>query len=160
PVRNEGQHFDQTIRSMALQAVRPVRWVIVDDGSTDGTGQVVDQAADEHSWIEVVHRPDRGFRKPGGGVIDAFYAGFERIGGIPWDFIVKLDGDLSFAPEYFEKCFARFDAEPNLGIGGGTICQLLDDQPVPEAPHDVRFHVRGATKIYRRACWDAIGGLI
>ena len=65
---------------------------------------------------------DRGFRKAGGGVVDAFYEGYRLIEGQPWDYIVKLDGDLSFGPDYFEKCFERFADNHRLGIAGGTVC--------------------------------------
>jgi hypothetical protein len=71
-----------------------------------------------------------------------------------------LDGDLAFAPSYFEKCFARFEADARLGIGGGTICGRSNGQLAVESREDPPFHVRGATKIYRRSCWDAVGGLI
>lgn len=135
-------------------------WVIVDDGSTDDTAKLIDAAAREHSWIKAVHRPDRGFRKPAGGVIEAFYDGFKLVAEEPWDFLVKLDGDLSFEREYFEKCLGQFAADPKLGVGGGSIYSQVDGVTVEDSPGDPSFHVRGATKIYRRATWNAIGGLI
>ena len=160
PVRNEADHLSLTIRSMAWQTFKPWRWVLVNDGSADETGQLIDAAAKEHPWIQAVHRPDRGFRQAGGGVVESFYDGYRRVATEPWDFVVKLDGDLSFKPDYFERCLARFDADPKLGIGGGTICSGELERPQPECPNDVPFHVRGATKIYKRPCWEAIGGLI
>lgn len=171
PVRNEEARFPQTIASMAAQTVTPRLWVIVNDGSTDGTGALADQAAREHSWIRVIHRPDRGFRKQGGGVIEAFYEGYTLLNqelstrkaqpsSNPWDFLVKLDGDLTFAPDYFARCLAHFARDPQLGIGGGTICQNDHGLLVVECKDDPAFHVRGATKIYRRECWDALGGLL
>src|SRR4051794_31234226 len=105
PVRNEEKYLALTIESMAAQTERPWRWIIVNDGSQDKTGDVAAQASCCESWIEVVDRPDRGFRKAGGGVVDAFYDGYQLIEGMPWDYVVKLDGDLSFDPDYFEKCF-------------------------------------------------------
>jgi poly-beta-1,6-N-acetyl-D-glucosamine synthase len=160
PVRNEAGHFPETIQSILAQTCRPLRWVIVDDGSTDETGALADSAARSHSWIQVIHCPDRGFRLQGGGVIGAFYEGFASCKDLPWSFLVKLDGDLSFDNTYFEKCFARFAEHSNLGIGGGVICRLESAELVVESPGDPRFHVRGATKIYRRACWEQIGGLL
>jgi poly-beta-1,6-N-acetyl-D-glucosamine synthase len=160
PVRNEEQYLPLTIDSMAAQSIRAGRWVLVDDGSTDGTGQIVDAAARKHDWIKAVHRADRGFRQAGGGVIDAFYEGHQLVREEPWDYTVKLDGDLSFSKDYFESCFQHFAAQPRLGIAGGTICTLTDGEPVTESKIDPAFHVRGATKIYRRPCWEAIGGLI
>jgi glycosyltransferase involved in cell wall biosynthesis len=157
PVRDEEKHIEGTIMSACDQTVRPAEWVIVDDGSTDRTGQILDRAAEQHPWIHVVHRKNRGFRKAGGGVVEAFYAGYDTLRHQDWEFIVKLDGDLIFAPDYFEKCFAYFRQEPRLGISGGEIQHDLSGAlTVEENP---RFHVRGATKIYRRACWEEIGGL-
>ncbi|HWQ93344.1 MAG TPA: hypothetical protein VN673_16855 [Clostridia bacterium] len=75
-------------------------------------------------------------------------------------YLVKLDGDVSFSPDYFERCFAQFMADPRLGIAGGTICSSHEGELVVESRNDPVFHVRGATKIYSAACWQAIGGLI
>jgi poly-beta-1,6-N-acetyl-D-glucosamine synthase len=160
PARNEGSHIAQTIKSVASQTIRPMKWIIVNDGSTDDTITIIDKAAQEHSWIAAVHRRDRGSRKQGGGVVETFYDGYDLIKSESWDFLVKLDGDLSFEPDYFENCFQRFDANPKLGIAGGTICIEKDGKVTVESPGDPRFHVRGATKIYRRACWENIGGLL
>jgi poly-beta-1,6-N-acetyl-D-glucosamine synthase len=157
PVRDEEKHIDSTIKSVASQSILPSEWVIVNDGSTDGTGNIIDDNAARFPWITPVHRPNRGYRKSGGGVIEAFYAGYNSLHCHDWEFIVKLDGDLSFAPDYFEKCFQRFSAEPQLGIGGGEIYHNISGELQLET--NPRFHVRGATKIYRRACWEAIKGL-
>jgi biofilm PGA synthesis N-glycosyltransferase PgaC len=160
PVRNEAEHLRLTIDSMAAQTLRPLRWVIVNDGSTDGTDRVARDAAERHPWIIAVDRPDRGFRKAGGGVVEAFYEGYRTIEGLVWAFLIKLDGDVSFDPDYFRKCLEQFDRDPHLGIGGGTVCCRAGGLIFPEAKNDPMFHVRGATKIYRRACWEGIGGLI
>jgi biofilm PGA synthesis N-glycosyltransferase PgaC len=160
PARNEEENIAHTIRSMVAQTMRPLAWVIVNDGSTDRTREIIEAAAAEHSWIQVRHRPDRGARRQGGGVVETFNEGFAVVRDLPWQFLVKFDADLSFEPNYFEACLARFDAEPALGIGGGTICGLRDGELRSERPNDVWFHVRGATKIYRRACWEGIGGLL
>ncbi|MFO1497471.1 MAG: glycosyltransferase family A protein [Verrucomicrobiota bacterium] len=160
PARNEEKFLSVTIESVVTQTIRPHRWIIINDGSTDGTGQIADAAARAHDWIQVLHRPDRGFRQPGGGVVEALNAGYALTMEEPWHFLVKLDGDLSFASNYFERCLLRFSKEPTLGIGGGTICNQVGADLTPEAPDDPAFHVRGATKVYRRECWEAIGGWI
>ena len=160
PARNEEAHLRETIKSVAAQTIRPFRWIIVDDGSDDATGWIADEAAKMFDWIRVVHRTDRGFRRSGGGVVETFYDGYQLVENEPWDFLAKLDGDLSFAPDYFEKCFRQFEADPKLGIGGGEICVKLDGAAQVESKGDPAFHVRGATKIYRQACWVAIGGLL
>lgn len=157
PIRDEEEHIAEMVRSVIAQTIRPVEWVIVNDGSTDNTGAIINRFAEEFSWIHVVHRPNRGFRKAGGGVVEAFYDGYKSLHSSDWDFIVKLDGDLTFAPDYFEKCFQRFAEDPKLGIGGGEIYhQIGDEMKLEKNPI---FHVRGATKIYKKACWDEIGGL-
>lgn len=157
PVRDEEQHIETTIESVIGQTLRPAQWVIVDDGSTDRTGDIIDRYAAQFPWIGVVHRPNRGYRKAGGGVMEAFYDGYNALRCDDWEFIVKLDGDLSFSPEYFQKCFEHFRERPGLGIGGGEIYHDLAGKLKLES--NPKFHVRGATKIYRRACWEAIGGL-
>lgn len=157
PVRDEEKYVAATIECVASQTIRPAEWVIVNDGSADRTGEIIDSYAAQYPWIHAVHRPNRGFRKSGGGVVEAFYDGYKAIHSDEWDFIVKLDGDLTFVSDYFEKCFDHFRLEPKLGIGGGEIYHELAGNLTLES--NPRFHVRGATKIYRKACWQAIGGL-
>ncbi|MGA2863544.1 MAG: glycosyltransferase family A protein [Verrucomicrobiota bacterium] len=160
PVRNEGQHLPQTIDSVLRQTLQPRQWILVNDGSTDNTGQIIESTARERPWIKVVHRVDRGFRKQGGGVVEAFYDGYKLVNSQPWEFLVKLDGDVSFGDRYFEECLARFHADPRLGVAGGRVYVTINGSEVDDSPKDPHFHVRGATKIYRRAAWDAIGGLV
>jgi len=158
PVRDEEEHLRSTIECMVAQTVQPIEWVIVNDGSTDATGSIIDEYANLHSWIKPVHRQNRGFRKAGGGVVDAFNDGRLGLTSTDWEFIVKFDGDLTFDSTYFEECFSEFRSDEKLGIGGGVICYVIDGRKrFEEAPS---FHVRGATKIYRRACWVDIGGLL
>jgi len=157
PVRDEEHFVTGTVQSVLQQTIRPAEWILVNDGSSDRTGEILDGYAREHAWIKVVHRPNRGFRKSGGGVVEAFYDGFKTLQSTDWDFIVKLDGDLTFPPDYFERCFDCFRKDARLGVGGGTIYHVLDGQErIEQVP---QFHVRGATKIYKRKCWEDIGGL-
>lgn len=157
PVRDEAKHIELAIQAMIAQTVQPLEWVIVDDGSKDDTGQIIDRYAGKIPWIRTVHRADRGFRKSGAGVIEAFYEGYKAISRTDWSFIVKLDGDLTFPNDYFEKVLGKFCDDPQLGIGGGTIYNTVNGTARPE--EGPRFHVRGATKVYRRECWEAIEGL-
>jgi biofilm PGA synthesis N-glycosyltransferase PgaC len=158
PVRDEEAHLRSTIESMVQQTILPQEWVIVNDGSTDGTAQIIDDYASRYPWIRVVHRQDRGFRKAGGGVVDAFNDGYRSVTCNDWEFIAKFDGDLTFDGDYFEKCFDEFHRDSKLGLGGGVICYVVEgNKSFEEAP---AFHVRGATKIYRKACWNSIGGLL
>src|SRR5271157_3527777 len=156
PVRDEEAFLPATIESMIRQTILPQEWIIVDDGSKDNTGTIINDYASRYPWIKAVHRKDRGFRKSGGGVVDAFNDGYRAVSGSDWEFIVKFDGDLTFEPNYFAKCIDEFERDPKLGVGGGVICYVTNGvKEVEEAP---AFHVRGATKIYRKACWEDIGG--
>lgn len=157
PVRDEEEFLEETIASVRGQTEAPAAWVIVNDGSTDRTGAIIDRAAQETPWIHAVHRVDRGYRAAGSGVMEAFYGGLETLDVDDWDFLVKLDGDLKFASDYFARCLDRFATDPRLGVGGGVIYNRINGELVLE--RHPRFHVRGATKIYRRDCWDQIGGL-
>lgn len=158
PVRDEERHMEATIRSVISQTILPTEWIIVDDGSSDHTPEIVKRFVDQFHWMHLVRRTDRGHRKSGGGVIEAFNDGLNSLHSTHWDYIVKLDGDLSFAADYFENCFEHFDADTRLGVGGGDIYH--EDSGIQKREINPKFHVRGATKIYRRACWEAIGGLM
>jgi len=157
PVRDEEAYIALTIESVARQTVLPKEWVIVDDGSKDRTGQIIDEYARQYPWIRTVHRQDRGYRKWGAGIIEAFYDGFHALSCRDWEFLCKLDGDLSFEPDYFEGMWEKFSANPRLGIAGGYLYHMENGKRTIEG-HPV-FHVRGGAKIYRRACWEALGGL-
>ena len=89
--------------------------------------------------------------------MDAFLAGYAAITDNRWDFVVKLDGDLSFEPRYFEECLAKFEADKTLGIGGGMVCKIAQGRIEIDSAGDPPFHVRGAVKMYRLACWNDIG---
>jgi poly-beta-1,6-N-acetyl-D-glucosamine synthase len=156
PVRDEEAYLPFTIESMAKQTILPQQWVIVNDGSKDGTGRIIDDAARQYSWIRAVHRKDRGFRKWGAGIIEAFYDGYSALDCKDWEYMSKLDGDLSFAPDYFQKTFEKFEDDPTVGIGGVLYHYKGDNRVLEKHPI---FHVRGGVKIYRRACWESIGGL-
>jgi glycosyltransferase involved in cell wall biosynthesis len=157
PVRDEESYLPLTIASMAAQTVMPREWVIVNDGSKDSTGAIIDESAQRYSWIRAVHREDRGYRKWGAGIIEAFYAGYDALTCKDWEFMSKMDGDLSFEPEYFAEAFQKFENNPKLGIGGGFLYHEENGRRTLEG-HPT-FHVRGGAKIYRRACWESIGGL-
>ena len=102
PCRDEGKYARRTLDSVAAQTVTPALWLIVDDGSTDNTPQILAEYAAKYPWIKVIRRDDRGFRKLGGGVIDAFYHGYDTINPNDFDYVTKLDLDLDLPPRYFE----------------------------------------------------------
>jgi poly-beta-1,6-N-acetyl-D-glucosamine synthase len=156
PSRDEEKFIVGTIESVLRQTISPQEWIIVDDGSKDATAAIISQYAERYSWIRILRRHDRGYRSTGGGV-ESFLDAYPLLRSRDWEFLVNLDGDLTFEPEYFQKCFAYFRDTPALGIGGGTVYNKVGESlQLEKAP---AFHVRGATKIYRRACWESLGGL-
>jgi biofilm PGA synthesis N-glycosyltransferase PgaC len=167
PVRNEAQFLETTMQSMVQQTVHPSQHILVDDGSTDATVDIIDRYAAAYPWVTGVRKTHtesdarisrRGTRAREAKEIQAFYEGYATLAVADWQYLVKIDGDVGFEPDYFEKCFAEFEADPRLGIAGGLICNLVDGKLEPEPTP--QFHVRGATKIYRRGCWEDIGGVI
>ena len=157
PARDEAQYIAETITSVVHQSARPLQWVIVDDGSTDGTDEIIDRFAVQYPWITAVHRPNRGVRENNIGAIEAFFDGYHALKFGDWEFLINLDADLSLGTDYFERCLDEFRKDPTLGIGGGTLYHVERGVVITETCP--LFHVRGATKIYRRTCWDAMGGL-
>lgn len=155
-VRDEEAFIGQTIESVLGQTVKPLEWIIVDDGSKDQTGAVIARYAARIPWIRLVRREDRGHRSKGGGV-EAFLEVYPQLRPHDWEYLVNLDGDVTFEADYFERCFEEFRNMPKLGIGGGTVYAPMGGHW--QAEQVPAFHVRGAAKIYRRECWEAIGGL-
>ncbi len=156
PARNEERYLEQTIRSVVAQTVRPLKWVIVSDGSTDRTDDIVRQYAAQHDWIELVRTPER-TERAFSGKVRAFNAGFAVVRDLPYDVIGSLDADITFDETYFEFLLSRFAADPQLGVAG-TPFREGDSQ------YDFRFvsteHVSGACQLFRRECFASIGGYV
>jgi poly-beta-1,6-N-acetyl-D-glucosamine synthase len=157
PVRNEEEYIEKTIISVIKQTVQPAEYIIVDDGSTDSTGEIISRYTANYSRIRTIRRTTKP-HSPGAGVVDAFYEGFEALKTKDWDFVIKLDGDLEFQPEYFETLLKEFDTNPRLGLASGVTYEpdKKGNLKIDSMPDD---HVRGAAKMYRRKCWNDIGGL-
>ncbi|MRR05406.1 MAG: glycosyltransferase family 2 protein [Deltaproteobacteria bacterium] len=159
PVRNEAKNIEYAIKSVISQTIRPLKWIIVDDGSSDTTPDIVSRYLPENEWISLLRLSDRGFYDlMGGAAIKVFYKGYETIGDLDYDYLVKLDGDISFAPDYFEQLFKEFSENSKLGIASGT-CFSWNGKKFAKEP-SYRLHARGAARMYRKQCWDAIGGSV
>ncbi|MEX0885093.1 MAG: glycosyltransferase family 2 protein [Phycisphaeraceae bacterium] len=160
PTRDEAVYCRRTLDSVIAQTCRPTRWIIVDDGSTDGTSEILDAYAADHDWIHVVRRPNRGKRSVGPGVIDAFYAGYETIDPAAFTYLCKLDLDLDLPPRYFETLIERMEASPRLGTCSGKAYypHPRTDQLVSEKLGDEMS--AGMTKFYRTPCFEQIGGFV
>ena len=156
--RNEADYMRQTLDSVIGQSIRPAKWVIVDDVSSDATPQVLAQYAGRHDWIEIVTRADRGRRSVGPGVIEAFYAGYETIDPDDYEFLCKLDLDLRLPPRYFEILMARMADNPLIATCSGKAYIDEGGRLVNERHGDETS--LGMTKFYRVSCFKAIGGFV
>jgi poly-beta-1,6-N-acetyl-D-glucosamine synthase len=159
PVKDEARYVEHTLRSMTRQTLKPVSWVIVDDGSTDETREIVNRYAEQYSFIHVVQHRGSGVRAPGSAVIRAFNCGCESLGTTDYDVIVKLDCDLGFGPDYFEKLIGRLMCEERLGIASGVY--LEQDSTRTWRPVKMpSYHAFGACKAVRRSCFEQIGRFV
>lgn len=160
PCRDEAQYLTRTLDSVAAQTVPPTLWVVVDDGSTDGTSQILDDYAKKLPYLRVVHRTDRGKRAVGPGVIEAFYAGLEGVNLDDFDYVCKLDMDLDMPLRYFEVMMERMERDPRLGTTSGKpwFIHPRTGKLLPEVCGD-EMSV-GATKFYRVECFREIGGFV
>jgi len=156
PARNEAAFIELTIKSVIDQTVKPLKWVIVSDGSTDGTDDIVKKYAAEHKWMELVRMPER-IERHFAGKVHAFNAGYERVEDLKYDIIGSLDADISFENDYFFFLLSKFVEDPRLGVAGTPFRE-------GSVQYDYRFsrkeHVSGACQLFRRECFESIGGYI
>lgn len=157
PARDEERTLARTIAAMEAQTLAPARWIVVYDGSSDRTPEILAEASARIPWLRVVRRGDRGFRKVGGGVIDAFYAGLESA-DVDYDFVAKMDVDLEFGPDYLARCLEHFAADPLLAAVSGKVYRYEGERLVEEFMIDEM--VAGQFKLYRRDAFERIGGFV
>lgn len=166
PCRDEQETARRTLDSVVSQSEQPALWVIVDDGSTDRTPEILAEYAQQHDWISIVRREDRGERSVGPGVVDAFYAGLAAIDLSDFDYVCKLDLDLVLPPSYFQILMDRMEAEPRLGTCSGKAYfpgatnhgRDFSGELVSEGCGD-EMSV-GMAKFYRTVCFEEVGGFV
>jgi biofilm PGA synthesis N-glycosyltransferase PgaC len=158
PARNEERFITKTVDSMMAQTLLPLRWVIVDDGSTDRTAEIVARYAARYPWIEFVRRPqhvDRSFA----GKVHAFNAGLARIQSLEFDVIGNLDADLSFGPDYLEFLIRKFSEDPKLGVAGTPFTEDGGYDTAKDS-FEGENYVAGGCQLFRRQCFEEIGGYV
>jgi len=158
PARNEAAFIEKTIESMIKQTVLPLKWVIVDDGSTDETREIVSRYLEQNHWIEMVQMPQRRDRSFAAKV-GAFNAGYERVEGLPYDIIGNLDADISFEKDHFEFLIRKFSEDQTLGVAG-TVFREDGGYSSDKDSFEGHKHVSGQCQLFRRQCWEEIGGYI
>jgi glycosyltransferase involved in cell wall biosynthesis len=156
PARNEEAFIELTIQSVVNQTIRPIKWLIVSDGSTDRTDEIVGSYTRQHDWIELFRMPERETRDFGGKA-NCFNTGYARLKHLPHDVVVSLDADITFDPDYFEFLLGKFAEDPQLGVAGTPFAE-------DGTTYDFRFssieHVSGACQLFRRGCFEAIDGYV
>jgi len=161
PVRNESANIERTVRAVAAQTCPPAAWIVVDDGSTDDTLDILRALGPDVAFLQVHARPQDGTTVPDRLAIAAapraFNYGLSALGEFDFTHVAKLDGDIELPPDYLERLLERFGADPLLGIACGNLVEprpgRMEILPIP------RHHVHGALKCYTRGCFDAIGGI-
>ncbi len=158
PSRNEARFIEETLKSVVAQTVLPLKWVVVNDGSTDATPEIVAKYAKQHSWIELVNRPSRNERHFAGKV-DAFNAGLERIKQLHYAIIGNLDTDVTLDSDHFEFLLSKFREDNRLGVAG-TIFREPDGYNSGTDSFEGQTYVSGQCQIFRRQCFEQIGGYV
>lgn len=154
--RNEEAYIEKTIKSVISQTVLPKKWIIVSDGSTDSTDEIVSKYANKYNFIQLIHidgDPQRNF----GSKVKALNAALKQLNSLEYYFIGNLDADVSFDPDYYEIMLEKFRENPKLGLAGGEIYEY--DGEFVQSTVDT-WHVSGAVQLFRRRCWEDIGGYL
>jgi poly-beta-1,6-N-acetyl-D-glucosamine synthase len=155
PVRDEEAYIGVMIDSVVTQTIPPSMWIIVDDGSNDRTPTIVEDYARRFDVIRLLRLPTRDRRLPGGE--EAIPSALQLLDVSKFDYLARFDADLLFSPDYIEGIMNEFRSDPKLGIAGGGL--YIDRNGQLELERDPEYHVRGALKMYRRECFESIGGL-
>jgi len=158
PSRNEARFIEKTLESVVHQTVLPLKWVIVNDGSMDATGEIAARYAEMYSWIELVNRPVRKERHFAAKV-HAFNAGLERVKQLQYDVIGNLDADVSLDADHFEFLLSKFSQDSRLGVAG-TVFTEPDGYNSAIDSFEGQTYVSGQCQLFRRQCFEEIGGYV
>jgi glycosyltransferase involved in cell wall biosynthesis len=155
PAKNEEKFIERTITSVINQTILPLRWVIVDDGSTDSTAAIVKRYIDKYDFIKLVQKEKDNSRNFGSKVY-AIRKGFEEVEDLEYDYYCNLDADVSFEQNYFEYFLTRFSEHPKLGICGGKVYDLINNKFIPQSYEN--HSVAGPVQFFRKECYESFGG--
>ena len=160
PFLNEETVIGDLIKSVIAQELQPAKWVLVDDGSSDNSVNIIKKITKDKDWISLVqlnHKSQK--RSIGAKIINAFNSGLATISINDYDIIMKLDADLILPENYIKEITRQFTKNPSIGLCGG-VCGLVEKGEIKLERKTNLDHVRGALKAYRRECFQEIGGLV
>jgi len=155
PMRNEREHLGSVAEEIGKQTVLPVKWIIVDDGSADGSCELAEELSSGNELIEVIKKADRGCDYVGGGVAETVLLGYEAALKHPFDFLVKMDADIVVYPDYFKDMLEKFHDDERLGIASGMNHISKGESLKPEKY--AYYHPAGGARMYRRECFEQTG---
>jgi biofilm PGA synthesis N-glycosyltransferase PgaC len=157
PARNEATFIAQTLDSVIAQTHLPERWIIVDDGSTDRTAEIVETYAQKFAWIKLIRNPKREGRNFAAKA-NAVNAALAQSQDIDFDFLGNLDADISFGPDLFEFLLQKFSEDAWLGVAGTAYTEKNWDST--QDSFEGATSVHGACQLFRRECFQEIGGYV
>ena len=155
--RNEERYIDDLIEAISTQTVRPVRWIIVDDGSTDDTAARAEAHVANAPFLQVIKMPS-GRPRSFASQVYAAQHGYELLKDLSFDFIGFLDADIRVGPDYYSRLVNFFRGDPHLGLAGGAVIDKYEDRLVNQREGSEDFHVAGGVQFFRRQCFEQIGG--
>jgi len=157
PARNEQESIGRTIEAVIGQTIKPLRWVIVSDGSVDQTAETVQEFAESHDFIDLVVIPPRA-KGDFGSKVRAFHAGLDRLTHLDYEFVGNLDADVTFNADYYESMLGHFERTPRLGVAAGAILERVGNQYVPQC--GASNSAAGSVQLFRRRCYESFGGYV
>lgn len=155
PAKNEAKFVRYTLESVINQTIKPLKWIIVDDGSTDSTPDIINDYVSKYSFIKLVQR-DKTDSRNFGSKVHAIREGFKELPDLEYDYYCNLDADVSFEPDYFEKLLNKFETNSKLGICGGKVYDLVNDHFVRQQSGE--DSVAGPIQFFRKECYEEING--
>ncbi len=158
PAHNEEDYIGKTIEAVVGQTVLPLAWIIVSDGSTDRTDEIVQGYMNGHPWMKFVRLPekrDRSFAAK----VTAFQAGYEKVKELEYAVIGNLDADISFDSEYFDFLMGKFSEDSKLGVAGTPFLEESGYSSASDS-YEGGKHVAGGCQLFRRECFDDVGGYV
>lgn len=157
PAHNEQDYIHYAIKSILSQTIKPLQWIIVNDGSTDKTKEIVEPYVRGNGFIKLINLERDGGHNFGRKAI-AFQKGFSELEGIEYDYIGNLDADILLEPDYYRKMIKEFYADPKLGIGGGIVYTKVGNRFLTS--DETLDSVGGAVQLFRKSCFEAVGGYV
>ena len=155
PAHNEAAFIEKTILSVISQTILPLKWVVVNDASTDETAEIVKRYQSKYSFIQLVN-VERAAGRHFGNKVRAFNQGLSQVRSLDFEFIGNLDADISMDGNYFESILREYAKRPKMGIAGGMVHSQVEGEFVSQEV--ATDSVAGAVQLFRRECFETIGG--